>query len=128
MDARARGLAGSWCQSGSSPARPLFPSDVKIVLLAGILALAPLAAHAAKTEEEPTVNLDVKDEDIRVILKSMKEQCGIRNLLIDKEVNGKAMFYFRDVPCTTAFDMVARTMGLAYDIEPNSVVDVRTRR
>ena len=104
---------------------------MKIVLLAGILALAPLAANAAdaaKSEEEPTVNLDVKDEDIRVILKSMQEQCGIRNLLIDKEVAGKAMFYFRDVPCSTAFDLVARTMGLAYDVEPNSVVDVRTRR
>jgi type II secretory pathway component HofQ len=101
---------------------------VKVVLLACLLALAPLAANAAKTEEEPTVNLDVKDEDIRVILKSMKEQCGIRNLLIDKEVNGKAMFYFRDVPCSTAFDLVAQTMGLAYDVEPNSVVDVRTRR
>ena len=84
-------------------------------------------AHAAE-KKEPVVNLDVKDEDIREILKSMKEQCGIRNLLIDKEVTGKAMFYFRDVPCTQAFDVVARTMGLAYDIEPNSVVDVRTRR
>jgi type II secretory pathway component HofQ len=101
---------------------------VKVVLLACLLALAPLAANAAKSEEEPAVNLDVKDEDIRVILKSMKEQCGIKNLLIDKEVNGKAMFYFRDVPCSTAFDLVARTMGLAYDVEPNSVVDVRTRR
>ena len=29
---------------------------------------------------------------------------------------------------TQAFDIVARTMGLVYDIEPNSVVDVRTRR
>src|SRR4051794_9678847 len=105
----------------------MFPTSVKVILLAGMLALAPLAAHAAD-KTEPVVNLDVKDEDIRVILKSMKEQCGIRNLLIDKEVAGKAMFYFRDVPCTTAFDVVARTMGLAYDIEPNSVVNVQIRR
>ena len=105
----------------------MFPTSVKVVLLAGLLALAPLAAHAAE-ERQPVVNLDVKDEDIRVILKSMKEQCGIRNLLIDKDVAGKAMFYFRDVPCTTAFDVVARTMGLAYDIEPNSVVNVQIRR
>jgi len=105
----------------------MFPTSVKVVLLSAVLALAPLAAHAAEAQE-PVVNLDVKDEDIRVILKSMKEQCGIRNLLIDKEVAGKAMFYFRDVPCTTAFDVVARTMGLAYDIEPNSVVNVQIRR
>ena len=99
---------------------------MKVVLLAAVLALAPLIARAE--EKEATVDLDVKDEDIRVILKSMKEQCGIKNLLIDKEVGGKAMFYFRDVPCSQAFDIVARTMGLAYSIEPNSVVDVRTRR
>jgi type II secretory pathway component HofQ len=103
--------------------------SVKIVLLAGLLALAPLTAHAAeKQEKEPTVTLDVKDEDIREVLKSMKEQCGIRNLLIDKDVNGRTMFYFQDVPCTRAFDVVARTMSLAYDIEPNSVVNVKIRR
>ena len=101
---------------------------MKIVLLAACLALAPVAARAAEQPKEPVVNLDVKDEDIRVILKSMQEQCGIKNLLIDKDVNGKAMFYFVDVPCTTAFDIVARTMGLAYDIEPNSVVNVQARR
>lgn len=103
----------------------MFRSDVKIVLLAGLLALAS-AAYAE--EKEPAVNLDVKDEEIRVILKSMKEQCGIKNLLIDKDVAGKGTFILRDVPCSRAFDIVARTMGLAYDIEPNSVVNVQTRR
>ena len=99
---------------------------MKIALLAGLLVLAPFVARAE--EKEPVVDLDVKDEDIRVVLQSMKEQCGIKNLLIDKEVSGKAMFYFHDVPCSQAFDIVARTMGLAYAIEPNSVVDVHTRR
>jgi hypothetical protein len=102
---------------------------VRVVLLAGLLVLAaPMVALAEEKEKEPTVDLDVKDEDIRVIFKSLKEQCGIRNMLIDKEVGGRAMFYFRDVPCSQAFDIVARTMGLAYEIEPNSVVDVHPRR
>ena len=101
---------------------------MKIVLLAGLLALAPVVARAAENEKEPVVNLDVKDEEIRVILKSMQEQCGIKNLLIDKEVGGKGTFILRDMPCARAFDIVARTMGLAYDIEPNSVVNVQTRR
>lgn len=101
---------------------------MKIVLLAACLALAPVAARAAEQPKEPVVNLDVKDEDIRVILKSMQEQCGIKNLLIDKEVGGKGTFILRDIPCDRAFDIVARTMGLAYDIEPNSVVNVQARR
>jgi type II secretory pathway component HofQ len=113
--------------TGTQTVGGVFSREVRSfrILAVALLALAPLAAPAA---EEPTVNLDVKDEDIRVVLKSMKEQCGIKNLLIDKEVNGKAMFYFRELPCTTAFSVVARTMGLAYEIEPNSVVDVRPRR
>ena len=98
---------------------------MKIVLLAGLLALA---SAASAEDKEPAVNLDVKDEEIRVILKSMKEQCGIKNLLIDKDVAGKGTFILRDIPCSRAFDIVARTMGLAYDIEPNSVVNVQTRR
>lgn len=90
-----------------------------------LLALAP-ASHAE--EKESAVNLDVKDQDVRLIFKSMKEQCGIRNLLIDKDVNGNGTFILHDVPCSRAFDIVARTMGLTYDIEPNSVVNVQVRR
>jgi len=99
---------------------------MRVALLAGLIVLAPLVARAA--EKEPTVALDVKDEDIRVVFQSLKEQCGVKNLLIDKDVTGKATFYLHDVPCTAAFELVARTMSLAYDIEPNSVVSVRPRR
>ena len=113
--------------SGSSSRRRLFASIVKFVLLASLLALAPAFAQAAE-DKEPAVTIDVKDEDIRDILKSMQEQCGVKNLLIDKEVSGKGTFILRDIPCTRAFDIVARTMSLAYDIEPNSVVNVKTRR
>ncbi len=104
----------------------MFCQSVKAALLAGLIAIAPLAAYAA--EKEPKATLDVKDEDIRVVLQSLKEQCGVRNLLIDNDVSGKATFYLHDVPCTAAFDIVARTMSLAYEIEPNSVVNVRLRR
>ncbi|HEY0160070.1 MAG TPA: hypothetical protein VGF28_22475 [Thermoanaerobaculia bacterium] len=59
-----------------------------------------------------TVSLDVKDADVRVVLKSMQQQCGIKNLLIDKEVKGATTILFRDVPCTTAFKVVFRQFGL----------------
>jgi len=100
---------------------------VKRILAVAFVVLVALAAFGDEKEKEPTVDLDVKDEDVIVILYTLKEQCGIRNMLIDKNVGGRAMFYFRDVPCTTAFDVVARTMGLAYEIEPNSVVGVHRR-
>jgi hypothetical protein len=54
----------------------------------------------------------------------MQTQCGIKNLVIDKEVSGKGTFYFRDVPCDAAFRVVLRTMRLASTVEPNSVLAV----
>ena len=74
-----------------------------------------------------TVTLDVKDEDVRVILKSMQTQCGIKNLIIDKEVQGQGTFIFRQLPCKTAFDTVFRTMSLRAKTYSNNVVNVSPR-
>jgi type II secretory pathway component HofQ len=77
-----------------------------------------LFAAAAKP---PAVTLDVKDEDVHVILKSMQKQCAIKNLVIDPNVSGNGTFYFTDVPCRTAFDVVFRTMGLAAEYSDDVV-------
>jgi type II secretory pathway component HofQ len=77
-----------------------------------------LFAAAAKP---PAVTLDVKDEDVHVILKSMQKQCAIKNLIIDPNVSGNGTFYFTDVPCRTAFDVVFRTMGLAAEYSDDVV-------
>ena len=74
-----------------------------------------------------TVTLDVKDEEIHVILKSMQQQCAIKNLVIDPGVSGNGTFYFRDVPCERAFDVVLRTMNLAAEVT-DDVVAVERRK
>lgn len=71
--------------------------------------------------DEPTVTLDVKDEDVRTILKSMQKQCGITNLLVDKDVQGKGSLYIRNVPCENAFRVVLKQFGLTGAVEPNLV-------
>ena len=102
-------------------------------------ALAALAlSGGAKVVEErertvirsagPLVTLDVKDAEIKVILRSFKEQCGIRNLVVDPGVTGSGTFLLRDVPCRTAFRVVFGMMGLRASYEPNSVVTVSVRR
>lgn len=79
--------------------------------LALVLALVlPVSATAAgKTK---TVTLDVKDAEARVVLKEMQKQCGIKNLVIDPDVQGNGSFYFKEVACETAFKVVLRTMNL----------------
>lgn len=74
-----------------------------------------------------TVSLDVKDADVRVVLKSMQQQCGIKNLLIDPEVKGEATLLFREVPCVTAFKVVFRQFGLTGQITQN-VTTVEPRK
>ena len=96
-----------------------------------IVMLMAASVSAAETEQEkaqPAVTLDVKDADVREVLKSMQKQCGVRNLIIDKEVSGAATFYFNDVPCDTAFRVVTRTLGLAMETYENSVITVGARR
>ena len=96
-------------------------------VLALLLAAALTLPAGADSKKESTVTLDVKDEDVRVILESMRKQCGIRNMLIDKEVAGKGLIYFNEVPCTTAFKVVFAQFGLTGQVEPNIVV-VENRR
>jgi hypothetical protein len=80
-----------------------------------------VALAASAVAKPRTVTLDVKDGEARVILKDMQKQCGIRNLVIDPDVRGSGTFYFREVPCETAFRAVFRTLGLTGQVETNLV-------
>lgn len=77
---------------------------------------------------EAVVTIDVKDGEIASILREVANQCGIRNLVLDREVQGKGTFLFQDVPCEAAFRVIFRSMGLAADRELNSLIHVRTQR
>jgi type II secretory pathway component HofQ len=91
------------------------------------LALLLLIGSVASAAE-PTVTLDVKDTDVRAILREMQKQCGIRNMLIDKEVSGAGTILFREVPCETALRVVFRQFGLKGVVDPNVVsVEPRSR-
>jgi len=77
---------------------------------------------------EATVSIDVKDADVHEILASIKKQCGIRNLIIDSNVQGSGTFLFTDLPCETALKTVFSTLGLAAEFEPGSLVHVNERK
>ena len=96
------------------------------VLLATSLLLLCSGAFAAPAKPRG-VTLDVKDADVRAILKSIQKQCGIRNLVIDPGVTGSGTFLFHDVPCKVALDTVLRVNGLRAKTYSNSVVAVGRR-
>ena len=91
--------------------------------LALLFALVAMPALA----EQKTVTLHEKDIDVRDLLKSMQKQCGIRTLIIDKDVAGTGSVYFKQVPCSTAFRVVFRQFGLAGQPDP-AILFVETRK
>jgi hypothetical protein len=66
---------------------------------------------------EPTLTIDVKDGEVRDIMREVKSQCGIRNLIIDPDVQGRGTFLFNDLPCSQAIRTILATMGLEYEID-----------
>ena len=109
---------------------------MKRFLIALLIASPAFAATEKKIDRKPevrhqktlTVTLDVKDEDVHAILKSMQKQCAVKNLVIDPNVSGNGTFYFHDLPCGKAFDVVLSTMGLAAVTYSDSTVEVERRR
>ncbi|HJT18248.1 MAG TPA: hypothetical protein VJ853_12700 [Thermoanaerobaculia bacterium] len=76
-----------------------------------------------------TVTLDVKDAKVRDVLKSMQKQCAVKNLIVDPDVpEGSASFYFHEVPCKTAFDVVLATYKLKSIEYSTSTVAVERNR
>lgn len=73
---------------------------------------------------EPTADLDVKNVELPEILASLKKQCGIRNIVVDPGVTGSGTFLFHDVPCSEAFQVVFRSLGLQGQFSGSSVVTV----
>lgn len=74
--------------------------------------------------KELAVTIDVKDEPIANILRSVQKQCGIRNLMIDPDVQGSGTFLFREVRCGVALATIFRSMGLTAESYPSSVLRV----
>lgn len=73
-----------------------------------------LTVSAVASAAEKTVTLDVKQVDVRDVLQSMRQQCGIKNMVIDKDVKGTTTrLIFKQVPCSTAFRVVLRQFRLA---------------
>ncbi|MGZ7032994.1 MAG: hypothetical protein ACXVIJ_13620 [Thermoanaerobaculia bacterium] len=107
-------------------ARNVMPEGVlrALALLAKVDLVIGEQSYTLRDHNELGVTLDVKDAEVRDILKIMQTQCGIRNLLIDPGVQGKGTFLFTNVPCRIAFDTVLRSLGLTSVTYPNSVVTV----
>lgn len=102
-------------------------------LAALVLICAAAAATAAERKpaplHEPNVTLAVKDANVVDVLQSLKQQCAVKNLVIDPGVGGKlGSIFVKDIPCSAALKLVLRMSGLDAKIYENSLVHVGAAR
>jgi hypothetical protein len=77
-----------------------------------------------RNSEEPTLSIDVKDAPIRQIVSEVRQQCGIRNIMIDPGVEASGTFLMKDVPCSVALRTIFQSLGVSAEVYPNSVLRV----
>lgn len=117
--------------AGDDPVITVRAKDVQPEAALRALATAARATLSSEDERyvvrgvgEPGVTIDVKDAEVREILKTMQQQCGIRNLIVDPGVQGSGTFLFNRVPCRQAFRVVLTSLGLSAQTYSNSLVSV----
>ncbi|HVT45858.1 MAG TPA: hypothetical protein VMT00_15885 [Thermoanaerobaculia bacterium] len=94
---------------------------------AGLVLTEEQQRYVLRDAGEPVLTIDVKEEEVRVILTSIQEQCGIRNLMVDPKVQGRGTFLFHEVPCSVGIRKIFQSIGLRGTIEPNSILRVTPR-
>lgn len=95
-----------------------------IVRAAGLRLDRSTSFWTVRNPDERQVFLDVVDEDARPIVREVANQCGWRNVVMDRSIGGKGTFRLRGVPCSLAIRTVLGSLGLRGRIEPNSVLVV----
>lgn len=73
---------------------------------------------------EKRITLDVVDARATELLPRLAAECGIRNVMIDEDIEGSATFRLIDVPCSEALGVVLRTLGLRAQFEPGNLLVV----
>ena len=99
-----------------------------IVVRSGYTFSEKEGAFEIRDPKEPVVTIDLQDAEVRVVLAELKRQCGIENLIVDRDVSGRGTFLLRDVPCSSAFRTVLNSFGLSGEVMRNSVMLVGSRK
>jgi|GEM_PF-582204 len=91
----------------------------RVAVAAGLTVLKTNSSYILRDASEPTLTIDVKDADVRLIMREVKEQCGIKNMIIDPEVQGTGTFLFDGVPCRLGIRTILASLGLGSEPYPD---------
>ncbi|MCE5194002.1 MAG: type IV pilus secretin PilQ [Nitrospiraceae bacterium] len=91
-----------------------------IILLSLILAPGFDIAFAQSTDKGPPVSIELRDVELRDVLRALGQEHGI-NIIIDEKITGKVTVSLRQVPLWDAIDSILKGKGFAYIREDNIV-------
>jgi len=99
-----------------------------VLLLIGLMLVVPAAAQVNGASQDDTVNLDLKDVDVRAAIEALFRGTG-KNYAIDPNVSGTIpSVQFRNVPFETALKNLTRSAGLVYRIDNASNIYIITKK
>jgi len=99
---------------------------VIMCLIGSAAASTTTADSAAATETEPRFTIDVKDTDIRDVIRIISKGYGV-NVVLDNDVTGTVTLHLKDVPAMEGLRTLAASQGLTVQREGN-VYRIRTPR
>lgn len=94
---------------------------MRSVALALLVMLVLAAVSVAGVERGPFVSIELRDVEIRDVLRAMGQEHGI-NIIADDTVVGKVTVSLREVPLWDALDSILKSKGYTYRVEPGGVV------
>jgi len=84
------------------------------------LAFPILNSDAANNDKGPPISLELRDVELRDVLRALGQEHGI-NIIVDEKIAGKITVSIRNIPLWDAIDSILRGKGYAYIKEGNVV-------
>lgn len=91
--------------------------------IALMLCLTLSALSLAVAERGPLVSMELRDIEIREVLRAIGQEHGI-NIIADETVTGKVTVSLRDIPLWDALDSILLSRSYTYRIAPSGIVIV----
>jgi len=77
--------------------------------------------QAPKTVQDNLITLDLKDADIRGVLKLLADKSGF-NVITDSDISGRTNIFVKDMPLWDAIDMILKSNNLAYQKRGSTLI------
>ncbi len=85
----------------------------------------PKAMSILEKKFSKRISLELENADLLTVLRGLAETAGI-NIIASKNVKGTVTVHLKDVPWIDALDVILKSVGFTYRIDPTGIVRIAT--